>query len=230
MWFQLSKDGGRTFSSPIIAWPDQIGRNGAVSLVVDSTGQLHGFFAARIGAGFDGTRDLHGLWHTVWQGSSWSQAERVVSGPPSESFDPGDPRAVISQGNLIFVVYRTDPGKKIGNTWYTYEKLDVPELPVTPLPTPLVSLAGVANADVLASGTDGGQGDAMALDTLLPTPTAMSPVISPLATGEPLLQFSKDPEAISTPSPAAPLLGAIVPTALFVVAALLFGSMRRRKS
>jgi hypothetical protein len=232
LWFQLSRDGGRTFSEPIIAWPEQIGRNGAVTFAVDSNGTLHGFFAARIAGGFDGTRDLHALWQSIWQNGTWSTATRVVSGPPSESYDPGDPRAVISQGNLILVVYRTDPGKKIGNTWFTYEKLDTPELAVTPLPTPAyftTSTGAVALVDVQAAIAESSQANGAAPDNLLPTPTPV-PMTSTPDLRPDLSQFSKEPGAIDGASPAGPLLGAIVPTALFVVAALIFGSFRRHKS
>jgi hypothetical protein len=62
------------------------------------------------------------------------------------------------------------------------------------------------------------------LSSMLPTAT---PAPAPTVV-EPLLDFAKDSGPNLAASPAAPLLGAIVPTVLFVVAALLFGSTRRK--
>jgi hypothetical protein len=246
-WFRMSTDGGKLFDEPLHPFPTHIGRNGTVSFVEDSSGILHVFFAQRIGGGFGEAIDLHGMWHATWQGSSWSPLAPVVSGPPSPSFDPYDANAVSVQGNVILLTFRTDPGRKVGSTWYTYQALDTPELPVMPLPTQAVSLAlgrvlqpsGASNGASAALAAEltlaaEGEGDlvtgsvtgtnSLSLRDLLPQPTP-----TPEPTPGPLPAFSREPGFAAAASPGVPLLGAIVPTVLFVAAALLFGTMRRKE-
>lgn len=153
MWMRRSKDGGNTWSTPVLAFPSHRGRNGAVSFVIDSANTLHALFAQRTGS----NPDIHGMWHSVWDGERWSQPEAVVSGPQrpgtnsletfarhEPGFDPVAPRAVIVQGNTLFLAWRTDPGLSLDGVWYSYRVLDTPILPVTFLPlvpTPLATLA-----------------------------------------------------------------------------------------
>jgi hypothetical protein len=246
-WFRMSTDGGNTFDEPLHAFPTHIGRNGTVSFVEDSSDKLHVFFGQRIGGGFGDAIDLHGMWHATWLGSSWSPLTPVVSGPPSPSFDPYDANAVSVQGNAILLTFRTDPGREVSSTWYSYQVLDTPELPVVPLPTQAVSLAlgrvvqpsaasdetSAVLAGELALAAEGGGELAMepitgtgalSLRDLLPRPT---PTAEPTPGPRPV--FSTEPGAAAAASPAVPLLGAIVPTVLFVAAALLFGALRRKE-
>jgi hypothetical protein len=229
MWFIRSTDGGKTFSQPVQAFPNHIGRNGAVSFVVDSTNTLHAFWGQRIGGGLDGTTDLHGMWHSIWDGQSWGPARPVVTGPSSTSFDPADATAVAVQGNVILLTYRTDPGRKVRNSWFTYQVLEnAPELPVKPLPTPSVSLLRGRNP--LEAAVTPSLFEAMAelAGTNITTTTTVSEP-TPIPTPAPTLVFSKEPGA-STANPGTPLLGALVPTVLFVLGALMLGSLRRQKS
>jgi hypothetical protein len=217
MWFKRSSDGGKTFSNPVQPFPNHIGRNGPVNFVVDSNGTLYGFFGQRIPGGFDGTIDMHGMWQTVWQGNNWGPVTPVVSGPFSQSFDPGDATPIISQGNVILLTWRTDPGRDITGTWYTYRTLDAPELPVTQLPTPALTIGG---------------GSTGAADSVFPTATAslsLAAAPTPLATS---LSFAS-PQAgapVTPGSPVQPIVNALIPTVLFVAAGLLFAGMRRRQS
>jgi hypothetical protein len=228
MWLKLSNDGGKTFGNPVRPFPNHVGRNGPVSFAVDSQGTLYGFFGQRIAGGFDGSIDLHGMWQTVWQGNNWGPVTPVVSGPFSQSFDPGDATPAISQGNVILLTWRTDPGRDITGTWYTYRTLDVPELPVTPLAAPAVTLGG---------------GNASAASDLLPTVTPSSTIVADdpasgdLALAEPEPQatsqsfaLSQEGVTVAPASPAAPIVSALIPTLLFVAAALLFAGARRRHS
>jgi hypothetical protein len=68
------------------------------------------------------------------------EPEAVVKGPSAsdpigdKSFDPFAASAVISQGNVILVTWRTDPGLNANGVWYSYKVLDIPASPVTPPP------------------------------------------------------------------------------------------------
>jgi hypothetical protein len=139
--FIQSKDDGQNWSNPAAPFP-HVGLNGPASFVEDTNGVLHLFWGQRItGGGTDGS-DLHGMWHSVWQGDHWSSYDALVSGQKIKdqvgytSFDPNTARPVISQGNVILVAWRTDRGSKGNGVWYSYRILDAPELPVSPLPLP----------------------------------------------------------------------------------------------
>ena len=134
-----SEDGGQTWSNPVVLFSRHVGVNGILSLVIDSSDNLHLFFGQRIPG--IGSPDIHGMWHSIWLAGYWSEPEAVVSGPAvmsgEKSFDPYNARAVVSQGNVILVTWRTDPGNGIENengVWYSYLVLDTPELPIMPLP------------------------------------------------------------------------------------------------
>ncbi|MCK7501740.1 MAG: hypothetical protein MZW92_75900 [Comamonadaceae bacterium] len=60
----------------------------------------------------------------------WTNPDRFVSTVPAH-----DVRAVVSQGNVLLVVWREDLGVGQNGIWYSYSVLDVPELSVVPLAT-----------------------------------------------------------------------------------------------
>jgi hypothetical protein len=136
---RISSDDGQTWKDPITPFPKHIGANGAGSFVVDANGDLHLFWGERI-PGSQGSPDIHGMWHSLWQGDApWSEPEAVVSGQASSEFDPSAPNAVVSQGNVILVTWREDPGLAGNGVWYSYSSLNAPELPLLALPTPAAS-------------------------------------------------------------------------------------------
>jgi hypothetical protein len=218
IWFVRSDDGGETFSAPIRPFPNHIGRNGPPSLVIDGNGVLHAFFGQRIGGGFDGTIDLHGMWHSVWNGYSWGPVTPVVTGPPQPDFDPYDATAVVSQGNVILLTWRTDPGAEVLGVFYAYHQLDAPEAPVAPLPVPQMAQQAATRTAVAVT--------AQLAERARGASTAVPPAGPADATDE-HLEFSNEPSSASTNNPASPLIGALVPTALFVVVALLVFGRRR---
>ena len=133
-----SEDGGLTWSDP--ASPFRLtGINGDVSFVTDSSGTLHLFWGQRL----SGSPDIHGMWHSTWQGGNnrWSEPEPIVSGPSvsdlqgDKSFDPYDARAVVVLGNTLLVAWRSDPGLKGNGVWYAYRQIDAPKLAIVPMPT-----------------------------------------------------------------------------------------------
>lgn len=228
IWLIRSRDGGETFSRPQRAFPNHIGRNGTISLVVDGSGVLHAFFGQRIGGGFDGTVDLHGMWHSVWSNGNWGPVRPIVSGPPSPAFDPYDATAVVSQGNVILLTWRTDPGREISSTWYAWQTLDgVAEAPVVPLPTASAAETAGLQAELQAEQRAALEAELEADRQAqqaggVPAPATPAPA--------PLPEFSKLPAPDSAGNPATPLVGALAPTVLFIAAALLVGGLRRHKN
>ena len=136
-WMRRSDDLGITWTPPIQISPNHVGTNGNISFVVDSSDTLHGFFGERINA-----VGIHGMWHLVWRGNSWTDPDPVVTGPQikddigGNGFDPKSARAVVLNGNTILVTWGTDGVAGQNGAWYSYIVLDTPELPSQPLPRP----------------------------------------------------------------------------------------------
>lgn len=149
-----SQDGGRTWSDPARPFR-HTGINGIMSFVEDSGGQLHLLWAQRI----SGSPDTHGVWHSLWQDGHWTEPEPVVSGPAvpdktgNDAFDPYDVGAAVSQGNMLLVTWRQDPGLKGNGVWYSYLQLDTPELEVVPLPETVVEPAEAVAAPTAVAAT-----------------------------------------------------------------------------
>ena len=131
-----SSDEGKSWDDPSVIFPRHVGVNGSLSLVTDSNNDLHLFFGQRI----PGSPDIHGMWHSTFGNNRWTEPEGLVKGPKVtdlvgyNGFDPNGARAVVSQGNVILVTWRTDPGSVGNGVWFSYKKFDAPELPVTPWP------------------------------------------------------------------------------------------------
>jgi hypothetical protein len=129
IWQRVSED-GKVWSSPTQLFSRHIGVNGAIALVVDGDDKLQIFFGQRI----TGSPDIHGMWNSVWSGSQWAEPESLISGPrisdytTNKAFDPNNAKAVISQGNVLFVAWMEDPGLNGNGIWYSYKVLDTSEL------------------------------------------------------------------------------------------------------
>lgn len=143
-WWRRSSDNGLTWTTPIRISPRHVGTNGGLSFAIDSDDTLHAFFGERI------NDDNHGIWHVVWTGTSWSNPEAVVRGPQvrdvsgGRGFDPRSARAVISNGNVILVTWGTDGFAGVNGAWYSYKRLNTPELPALPLVVPSVTVQGAS--------------------------------------------------------------------------------------
>lgn len=134
-WMRTSLDEGETWSQPVQLF-EQVGSNGAASLVIDNNQDLHILFGNRIDA-----TATYGAWHSFWLGNQWSKPKAIASGPlilagpnGEEGFSPSFVEAVISRGNLLFVIWRQDPVSGPTNIWYTYQLLDAPASVISPLP------------------------------------------------------------------------------------------------
>lgn len=132
-WMRRSTDGGRGWSEPVVAFPSK-GEYGFPMLLADSNNTLHAVLGNR-----SADDSVHGMWHSMWTGERWTDLQAIVSGPQTQQFDPNRPSAVVSQGNVMLVTWRTDPGLTPNGVWFSYATLASPELAVQALPTPVPS-------------------------------------------------------------------------------------------
>jgi hypothetical protein len=194
-----SMDDGISWSKPTGIFSRHVGVNGSLSLVVDSNGELHLFFGQRI----TGNPDIHGMWHSVWERDKWSEPEAIVSGPAvadqegDKAFDPFEAHAVVSQGNVLLVTWRSDPGLKGNGVWYSYKGLEAPELPIEELPAPIQ------------------QKPTPDLISITPTPTQLSQEGLLIQYDEPLPEELIN-ESSEVSSPMRPLISGLVPAIIIV--------------
>lgn len=147
-WVRRSDDGGKTWTPVARVFPQHVGRSGIASFVVDSNNNLRVLFGERVQLEINGVyAENSGIWHSrLLDGDNWSAPDPVVTtirmmggseiDPETQSIGAYDARAVISQGNVILVTWRSDPGFARNGVWYSYTTLpDTPELPLQPLPT-----------------------------------------------------------------------------------------------
>jgi hypothetical protein len=154
-WWRKSLDGGKTWSFPEQFSSRHVGTNGAVSFVVDGANVLHAFFGERM------NDQNHGVWHLTYTGTTWSNMEAVVRGPQvkgpigGNGFDPRSARAVIVNGNVALVTWGTDGFGGVNGAWYSFQRLDAPELETIVLaaPTRMPSIALTSEPLDIASAT-----------------------------------------------------------------------------
>jgi hypothetical protein len=186
---RLSEDGGQTWKDAITPFPHHVGRSGEHSLTADSEGIVHALFIQRIES-LDGSEysSIGGIWHSELRDGRWGEPDRFIT-----TYPPHDAHAVISQGNVLLVTWREDPGSGQHGIWYSYTTLDAPELSVVPLPTP------------------------PATPTATPAPTATPSAPTPTPWRRPVqLRGDEAPEAAIT-SPAIPFVLGVVPAVLLLV-------------
>jgi hypothetical protein len=141
-----SIDNGLTWDDPVVLFSRHVGVNGSLSAVIDGNNDMHLFFGQRI-SGTNGNPDMHGMWHSMWLNDRWTEPDAVIKGPRNVNaenmtgFDPYEAHAIVSQGNVLLVTWRTDPGLKGNGVWYSYAALNAPEKPVATLLPPNTSEA-----------------------------------------------------------------------------------------
>lgn len=209
-----SSDGGRTWSEPIRPFAELVGGNGPAAFVTDSNGDLRVFFGQRTGG--IAANQIHGMWYSQWHDvtKSWGGVKSIISGhlvqdiDGEKGFDPSGARGVVSQGNLLMIVWRTDPGNGNNGAWYSYTELDAPYLPLVALPTPepIVQRNTVTFHADLADAQETFDTQAVPPDV---TATQAPPQVRQLA------------------NPATPLLFGIVPVGLFL--SIVFYQRSRRR-
>lgn len=123
----LSKDNGDTWEPPTVPFIRLEGRSGEHVLVQDSDNIVHALFVQRTAGG---SEVLGGIWESEYQNGFWSDPNRFVP-----TYSAHDLRAVVSQGNVLLMAWRLDPGVGQKGIWYTYKILDSKELPIASYPT-----------------------------------------------------------------------------------------------
>lgn len=127
---RLSKDNGQTWEEATNPFPMLQGNSGDHALVMDSNHVVQAIFIMRIEGYLNGKQTLiGGVWHSELRGGSWTNPDRFTTSLP-----PANLRAVVSQGNLLLVTWREDPGSGNDGVWYSYITLTAPELPLKTLP------------------------------------------------------------------------------------------------
>ncbi len=146
----VSGDNGQSWTGPSAPFPFHTGRSGEHALVADGTGVPQALFVQRIESTDDQGKYtvIGGIWHSGYKNGSWTNPERYVT-----TVTPHDIRAVVSQGNVLLVTWREDPGGGKHGVWFSYTILDAPELPVVPLQT-----AQPADSDTTHSHIHSGHG------------------------------------------------------------------------
>lgn len=190
---RISLDGGVTWSEPLDPFPFHVGRSGEHAIALDGNGTPHVLFIQRIESLDEKGKYtiVGGIWHSMFQNNAWSNPDRFVT-----TFAPHDVHAVIVQGNVMLAVWREDPGVGANGIWYSYNILDAPELPVTPLATVLLETSVQA------------------------TPTA-PPALAAL-TPTPLPAFLEQaPPSDLGSNPALPIIIGSVPVALILIGVIL---------
>ncbi len=186
---RVSLDGGINWSEPLDPFPFHVGRSGEHAMVLDGSGVPHVLFVQRIES-LDERGNysiVGGIWHSVFQNNVWSNPDRFVT-----TLSPHDVHAVVVQGNILLAVWRQDPGEGVSGIWYSYNVLDLPELPVTPL----------APATLQVS--------------IQETPT--SPPSTVASTPTPLPPFLEDaPPSDLGSNPALPIIIALAPVMLILI-------------
>jgi hypothetical protein len=137
-WMRTSKDGGKTWSSPVQPF-QQVGEHGIAVLLVDSFDILHIILANRVG-----DPPIGGIWHGVWIGDQWGELSLINARSAQAAIDSGSyaeisaasrPNAVIVQGNVLMSAWwhniRNPPP-----AGYSFTRINSPELPIVALPKP----------------------------------------------------------------------------------------------
>ena len=163
LYFQVSQDGGDTWSRPtVIPYvqarpPSRDSVLDRYSLATDSLNHLHLLFAGFLK---DGSSLRPQLLHMTWDGQTWSPPEVVVA---AATF-PLWPRLIISGGNQLHAVwfsYTRQSGWGERNVWYSTQTLDIPRDEAMP------TLAVTASPEASAAQTQ--VPDAALVPPLTPT-------------------------------------------------------------
>jgi hypothetical protein len=198
---RISLDGGVTWSEPLDPFPFHVGRSGEHAMVLDGNGIPHVLFVQRIESIDERGKYsiIGGIWHSTFQNNAWSNPDRFVT-----TLSPHDVHAVVAQGNVLLAVWRQDPGEGTSGIWYSYNVLDVPELPVTPLATALLQVS------------------------IQETPTL--PPTTEISTPTPLPDFLKQaPPSDLGSNPALPIIVALAPVMLIVISVMGYRFLSARR-
>lgn len=148
-FMRLSKDNGNTWSLPVQPFP-YIGEYETTAMAKDSLGNIHLLLGNRT---ID--PEIHGMWYSQWLGNRWSTLSAITYGQKTAAFDPSVPRAVILNGNLLFVTWWNDTrvNDRTG-AWYSYRLLDAPPIAPQPYDTPSPAASLISSPTASSGGNN----------------------------------------------------------------------------
>jgi len=159
---RISVDGGDTWSGATAPFPQLNGRSGEHAMVVDSNNEAHALFIQRVDVLVDGKyQAVGGIQHSRLQGERWSEPQNFKSHVAAH-----DLRAVVSQGNVLLMVWRQDPGTGKSGVWYSYTTLESPRLSTEAMPVVLPTPTPTATPTPTSTATPASR--ALALSTIVP--------------------------------------------------------------
>ena len=152
VYYQLSRDAGRTWSLPtpipnvLGIWALYQSRLDSYATAVDSAGRVHLVMAGRRFA----EQPRAELLHLIWDGASWSPPTVITS---YEQDMPEWPRIAVGLGNQLHVVWFVRNAESLFNSdagnyqvWYASSTTNSPaiapvDVPAIPPPTPIAAAA-----------------------------------------------------------------------------------------
>jgi hypothetical protein len=212
VYYTWSADGGRSWAPPArIPGFTATGLSlyDAYDMAVDSAGNFH-----LITVGHEGPQnDRLGVYHLVWNGTSWSQPTQIYKAPGGPAYaDAYYPKITVGRGNRLYATWWVGDfsadSARFRQIWFSSAQVDAPEIPLSPTPTPTPT------------------------PTEMPTPTSMaasapvSTLVKPISTSSP----DFDPNVLYTENDDVLLLFAsLIPSALVIFGAVVVWRGWRRK-
>lgn len=133
----VSSDNGDTWNPATVPFIKHEGRSGEHVIVQDSDHVVHALFVQRTAGDAE---VLGGIWQSDYRDGFWSDPYRFVP-----TWDAHDLHAVVSQGNVLLMVWRVDPGVDQKGIWFSYKLLDSKAEPLQPYPTRELDAVATAN-------------------------------------------------------------------------------------
>lgn len=128
---RVSDDNGDTWKPATVPFINLEGRSGEHIVVQDGDHTVHALFVQRTAGDAE---VLGGIWQSEYRNGFWSDPSRFIPTWPAH-----DLHAAVSQGNVLLLVWRVDPGNGKFGIWFTYKVLDSQALPLQPYPTSVVA-------------------------------------------------------------------------------------------
>jgi hypothetical protein len=176
-----SRDGGANWDARHILMPYVRGCLGVINVRRAGDGSYHLITSAYRSEELD----LNGIYYSVLQREEWRAPQRI---PSMDSQSLGTqidfPRAVVSEGNLLHIVFHVDEGR----IWYVRRSLPAPHVPLIRYPMPEAKGQGDAQTGPTPVARPTGEPGQTAQDTIsgmsrtAPTPAVVTPSPQQLST------------------------------------------------
>jgi len=191
IYYQWSTDGGHSWGPPltipgVFARPWTT-RFDSYDMATDSAGHIH---LLVVGRSQLQDNAVLGVYHVVWDGSSWSEPSRIFV---AEDLYPEYPKIQVYEGNRLHAMWFTREGSNWDQevnreVWYTSALSPAPHelvarptvaAPATRIPTPTLSPDYTSVPTVVSAGEYGGLPDGLytEMDEVLRLSKALAPIL-----------------------------------------------------